>query len=245
MGIDILVPVLSRPQNVPLFMEAVANTQEPYRVVFICSPGDKEQIKACQNASDTLIVDWKPGRGDYAKKINYGFTQTENEWVFQGADDIRFSPLWDHHALMLARKRGKQVIGTNDLHNPAVKRRLQSTHTLFARNYITKHGGTLDSTGIVFCELYDHQYIDTEFVEVARRRKVWAFSRESIVEHFHPHWGLAPFDDTYTKAYRDTPADYALYMSRMGLATRNGRSERYRERQEARRAALLERGTRR
>jgi hypothetical protein len=73
---------------------------------------------------------------------------------------------------------------------------------------------------------------------------VWGFSRDSIVEHFHPHWGLAPFDDTYTKAYRDTSADYALYMSRMGLAARNGRSERYRERQEARRALLEQRARR-
>jgi hypothetical protein len=244
--IDILVPVLGRPHNAQPLVDSAAATAEPYRVVFVCSPNDSEQIAACQaTGAETMIVDWNPGKGDCARKLNYAFLHTDSEWVFQGADDIRFSPMWDHQALMLARKRDKQVIGTNDLHNPAVKRRLQSTHTLFARSYIDRQGGTIDSTGVVFCELYDHQFIDTEFVETARRRHVWAFSRHSVVEHLHPHWGLAQMDDTYVKAYRATDQDYRLYMSRMGHAARNTRAERYRQRAEERRAVLEERKVRR
>ena len=243
--IDILVPVLGRPGNAQPLVDSAAVTSEPYRLIFICSPRDSEQIAACNaTGAETLVVDWQPGRGDCARKLNYAFSLSESEWVFQGADDIRFSAGWEQQALMLARKRDKAVIGTNDLHNPSVRRRLQSTHTLFARSYITEQGGTHDNTGAVFCELYDHQFIDTEFVETARRRHVWAFSRNSIVEHLHPHWGLAEMDSTYIKAYRATAQDYRLYMSRMGLAARNTRSERHQRREEARRLLLEQRRAR-
>ena len=234
MGIDILVPVLARPHNAQPLVDSATITESEHRVIFICSPKDREQIKACEaTGADTLIVDWHPGVGDFAKKINYGFEHSDSEWVFQGADDIRFQPGWDHQALMLARKQRRRVIGTNDLHNPSVKRQLSSTHTLFARSYIEKYGGTEDDTGTVFCELYDHQFVDTEFVEVARRRREWAFARHSVVEHLHPHWGFGEMDDTYRKALRATGADYRLFRDRMGLALRNGREQRIRLRREA------------
>jgi len=234
MGIDILVPVLARPHNAQPLVDAAAVTESEYRVIFICSPRDRKQIAACkQTGADTLIVDWHPGVGDFAKKINYAFAHSDSEWCFQGADDIRFHPGWDHQALMLARKQHRRVIGTNDMHNPSVKRQLASTHTLFARSYIDEHGGTEDGTGVVFCELYDHQFVDTEFVEVARRRREWAFARHAHVEHLHPHWGLGEMDATYQKALRASGADYQLFKQRMGVTARNGREQRIRLRREA------------
>ena len=234
MGIDILVPCLSRPHNAQSLADSLAVTAEEYRLIFICSPKDREQIAACEaTGADTLITGWHPGIGDFAKKINYGFEHSDSEWVFQGADDIRFTAGWDHQALMLARKQRRRVIGTNDMHNPSVKRQLSSTHTLFARSYIEEHGGTEDNSGTVFCEKYDHQFVDTEFVEVARRRREWAFARHSIVEHLHPHWGFGEMDETYKKALRATGADYQLFRQRMGLTVRNGREDRIRRRREA------------
>ena len=234
MGIDILVPVLSRPQNVQPLLESLAVTGTPYRVFFICSPLDKEQIEACRATNaETLVVDWQPNRGDYAKKINWAFGRTDSEWVFSGADDLRFQAEWDTLALDLASKSQKSVIGTNDLHNPSVQRRMASTHTLFRRSYIEEYGGTEDDSGRVLCELYDHQFVDTEFVGVARTRGVWAFSKYSIVEHLHPHWGNAEWDATYRKAIRATNADYRLYRKRRGELQINGRATRRAIRQKA------------
>ena len=237
MGIDILVPVLGRPQNAAKVAESLKVTKSDYRLVFIASPNDTEQIAACREIADVLVVDWAPGKADYAKKINTGFSETQNEWVFQGADDIVFSDGWDEAALFVATKNRKRVIGTNDLHNPSVKKAMHSTHTLFARSYIEEWGGTLDDTGTVLCELYDHQYVDTEFIAVARKRREWAFARRSIVEHLHPHWGLAETDKTYAKAMRQTGRDMRLYKERMGIVTRSRGSDRFRERQEAMRKA--------
>lgn len=214
--IDILIPVLARPHNAAKVVTSITNaTVSPFRIVFICSPGDDEQIAASREVGEVIVVDWEPGRADFAKKINHAFPLTSNEWVFQAADDLSFRRRWDIEAFQMAKRKQKSVIGTNDLHNPAVKQRRHATHILFRRDYIERYGtGTYDDTGLVFCELYDHQFVDTEFVEVAMTRKEWAFADRSVVEHLHPYWGLSPRDATYDKAVRESQADLELYMSR-------------------------------
>lgn len=191
-------------------------TSADFSVYFICSPGDDEQIESCRSTGyTTWVVDWEPGRADFARKINWAFPQTSAEWLFQGADDIRFSPGWDVEAFAVAEQTGASVIGTNDLHNPSVKAKLLATHIFFARSYIDTYGGTFDGTGAVFSETYDHQFVDNEFVALARARKQWAFAEKSIVEHLHPVWGLADWDPVYEKAFRETSQDQRLHARRM------------------------------
>lgn len=224
--IDILIPVLGRPRNVTPLLESLQVTKADYRVFFICTPSDYQQIREVEEAGlEPLIHPEKAGPGNFAKKINWAFDRTDGEWIFQGADDLRFRRDWDIHALASAKKTKKSVIGTNDLHNPAVLRGLHSTHTLIRRSYIEEYGGTFDDTGRVFHEGYDHQYVDNEFIETAKRRKQWVFSRNSVVEHLHPHWGNAAMDLTYKKATRRSNADRRLYMERMSLGT--ARQRRY------------------
>jgi hypothetical protein len=210
--------------------ESAKVTASAYRLVFICSPRDIAQIEACRSLADTLIVDWEPKGGDYAKKINWASRLTSNPWVFTGADDIIFHAEWDTHAMRVAG-RGYRVVGTNDLHNPAVKKGQHSTHTLFARSYIEERPATVDESDLVFFEGYDHQYVDLEFVQVAKRRNEWAFAKRAHVEHFHPHWGNAQRDETYVKAFRSSMADRRLYHERLGLDRRPRQSVRVMERQ--------------
>jgi len=214
--IDVLVPVLGRPVY-EMLRSLEQNTLNAFQVYLVCSPGDS-QTRGCQNSGyTTWVVPWEPGRADFARKINWAFARTKGEWVFQGADDIRFSPGWDTEALRVAERYGASVIGTNDLHNPSVKRRIHSTHTLFRRSYIEERGGTFDGEGAVFSEVYDHQFVDNELIELAKSRGLWAFAERSIVEHLHPVWGLAEWDPTYEKAFRETAGDTALFASRLRL----------------------------
>lgn len=213
--IDILCPVLGRLERTEPFAQSLSeNTTNGYRLLFICSPEDKKKIKTCKEHGEVLVVPWRSGGGDYAKKINHGFSLSENEWVLCGADDLRFYPEWDTRALVCG-SAGNLVVGTNDLHNPAVLKGRHSTHPLFHRSYIEEYGsGTKDRTGSVLCELYDHQFVDTEFCETSMERGEWVFCKESIVEHLHPYWGLAPYDKTYTKALRRSAQDQKLYFRR-------------------------------
>lgn len=220
MGIDILIPVLGRPEHAAPLAESLRHTRSEHRVFFICSPTDLETIPAYAEHGEILMAQWAPGKADFARKINWAFDQTDSEWVFQGATDIRFSDRWDVQALACAGRNRKRVIGTNDLHNVSVKRGAHSTHTLFARSYIEEYGGTTDGTGRVFSEVYDHQFCDVEFIDTARARKEFISCKNSIVEHLHPHWGNAVSDPIYKKALRNTNADRRLYMRRMGLEIR-------------------------
>jgi hypothetical protein len=217
--IDVLCPVLGRPANAAPFADSLAAaTESEFRLLFLCNPRDLDEIAACQKTyAEIVTVPWGPGRADFAKKINYAFALTDSEWVFQAADDVRFGKRWDAEAIAIGRKLNAAVVGTNDLHNPLVRRGRASTHTLFRRDYIETQGGTVDATGAVFCELYDHQWCDSEFVETARLRRQFAFAQRSIVEHFHPHWGNAEMDATYEKATRSTAKDMRLYQQRMGI----------------------------
>jgi len=218
MELDILIPVLGRPHNVEPLLESLAVTVTPHRVLFIATGGDTEEIKALESAGAEFVVHPEPaGKANFAKKINWAFSMTDSPWLFQAADDVRFSPGWDTQALSLAKLRGKSVIGTNDLHNAQVRRGIHATHVLFSREYIETQGGTQDGSGKVFCELYDHQYVDMEFCMTAKRRGEWAYCKTSVVEHLHPHWHLAEMDPTYTKAMRNTGQDYRLFCRRMGI----------------------------
>lgn len=212
--IDILVPMLGRTHNIePLLESVVTNTAGPWRFVFVCSPKDEGVIEACRStAQETLIVDWPPRAADYAKKLAYGFERTDSEWVFQGADDIRFHPGWDTQALAAAKQRS--VVGTNDLHHPGARRGTHSTHMLFRRSYISEQGGTFDGSGVIFSEAYDHSYVDNEFILTARRRGEWVFAKHSVVEHFHPNWGNAEEDETYRKSVRQAARDHRIFQAR-------------------------------
>jgi len=235
--IDILVPCLARPQNVaPLLASIKEVTRVDHRVIFIATEGDKEEIEALKRAGADFLVHPEPaGRGNFAKKINWAFPQTDAPWVFQGADDLRFHAGWDVNALRVGKQRRVGVVGTDDMGNPLVRRGGHSTHTLISRAYIEEFGGTHDNSGLVFCELYQHEFCDNEFVQTAIKRGQWAFARRSKVEHLHPAWRKSELDSTYEKAFRYSQEDFQLYKRRM----RSGTSAERKARHAAERAALV------
>jgi len=78
-------------------------------------------------------------------------------------------------------------------------------------------GGTFfDGPGVVYCEKYDHQYIDLEACKAAMDRGQWAFAMNSLVAHHHPIYDrTVAYDDTYRKALGDASADQRLYKQRL------------------------------
>ncbi len=212
----IIVPVLGRPNNAaPLAESITANTTVAHRIVWVVSPGDDLQRQACLDHGDVIETTWDPGRGDFARKVNLAYRLTDEPWIFQAADDLRFHPGWDTAAMEVAES-GARVIGTNDLHNPVVKAGTHSTHTFIHRTYIDDPGASLDGPGSVFSEAYSHQNVDNELVAVAKARGEWAFSHESLVEHRHPFWiDRRLMDATYEKGLKEWRQDGMLFRRRM------------------------------
>lgn len=224
--IDIIIPVLNRPQNAAKVVDSIllASTELPI-ITFVCSPGDREQIAAVElTEQDYIITDWAPGNGDGAKKWNLGYTHTERPFVFLAADDLEFERGWDERVLEVAQKSVSGVTGTNDDANPLVKRGLHSTHSLVSRRYIDEVGGTWhDGPGVCYHEGYLHQWVDTELVGAAKQRGEWAFARRSVVRHLHPLYpqrgGVrTQMDDTYRKALEGAREDMMLFKERQRRA---------------------------
>lgn len=210
--IDVLVPVLDRPQNALPLVESF-RAHSSGEITFLCSPEDSEQIAACEATGErTVVVDFQPGPGDYARKMNYGFEHTERPWVFLGADDIEFTPGWSEALILDA-----DVIATNDLANGSVKRGEFGTHCLVSRRYVTDEGASADGPGVLVHEGYDHNFPDRELCGLARSRRVYAFAKHSIVRHRHPLWKTATWDDTYRKGFSKFHQDRDLFLERAHL----------------------------
>lgn len=219
--VAVLVPVLNRPKAVKPLLDSLTATATTIGcdAWFLCSPGDRAEIRAIMaEGANHLEVEWGPGPGDYARKINYGFrylrSQYRNTYGFYlfGADDLRFHPGWVESAVAQNHRRDACVMGTNDLGNRRVLAGAHSTHPLVHRDYW--ECGTIDEQGKVLHEGYDHQYTDDEFIQTAIWRDTYQHCQDSVVEHMHPDWGKGAVDDTYKKGKARGADDRALYESR-------------------------------
>jgi len=215
--IDVLVPVLGRPQNaMPLVDSLVDTTSVDFSLIFICTTGDKEQIAACKETGGRILT-VKGGLSEYPRKMNAAFRKTDREFCLLGADDLEFEHEWDLKALALAQKTGAGVIGTNDCMNPHVMRGEFSTHPLVSRRYVMTKGAALDGPGVLCHEGYDHNFTDLELSELAQARGEWAFCQESRICHRHPGFLSKDRDEVYKKGFRHYQRDRKLFLKRQKL----------------------------
>jgi len=221
--IVVLVPVYQRPHRVSHLLHSF-RTSEPTdaHLVFIASANDREELDALNEHADMyLTVPFRQGRGDWAKKINWGYRHTTEPWLLCAADDIHFHPGWDR-ALRRAMKSGKRVLGTNDLNPHANPENIYSPHPLVARSYADERG-TVDKRRRVVCEDYHHNYPDRELAATAISRDEWLYVKDAVLEHLHPGWTDTPADETYRLGARFDQRDYQLHIRRHRLWKREQR----------------------
>jgi glycosyltransferase involved in cell wall biosynthesis len=204
--------VLGRPQRVRPTIDSVVDGCPPCRLLFICDPGDSEEIREIEkHEAEYIVVD-----GNYATKINEGIRQTSEPFVFLGADDLKFHPGW-FDTCMAQLEGGAEVVGTNDLCNKRVLAGEHATHSLVTRSY-TERGLIDGGEGLLF-EGYQHEYVDDELVGTAKKRGAFALALDAIVEHLHPDVGKAPMDDLYAGQRSRMRASWPLFNERKALWT--------------------------
>lgn len=199
----VIVPTM-RPQNAEPFMKTLRASTGVAKVYAICAPDDGPLVKAWAEAGAEVILgdaEWvgdaeQPLASTFAERVNLGYRQTNEPWLFLVGDDVRFHAGWLDHAQAAAD--GKyHVIGTNDLANPRVTAGEHATHMLIRRSYIDEVGASWDGPKVVAHEGYRHCFVDDEIVTAAKERGVWVMALGSRVEHLHPAWGTAPMDEVY------------------------------------------------
>ncbi len=221
----VLVPVLSRPQNVaPLVASFLAGCPDDSKLVFIFDWDDIDEHMAVED-----LLRWEPPlivaithdeAHTWPEKINYGVNSIRAEWYLCAADDITFEPGW-WDATLTARNQGFGVIGTNDAYpgekgNPAVAAGCHTCHPLISAEYI-KTFGTVDQPGLAVHDGYSHWYVDNELVRTAMARKQWTYCRDAVLRHNHPYWDRGTWDDTYTAGEANSHADQLVWESRIHL----------------------------
>lgn len=236
--ICVIIPVLGRPARAAAVAASVREASGPNTfAVFVCSPGDDEQIAAChQTGADVILAPFEAGPGDYARKINLAARSVQADWYFTGADDLEFTAGWDAVCIAAAHRRivsgvdaatGSEyhhavrqdrpvalVVGTNDDCNVLTADGRHSTHSLVHFDWLGL--GTADESGLILHEGYDHQFVDTELVATAKARGLYAHA-DAIVRHHHPIRRRASMDDTYRKGQRGSVADARLFRRRRPL----------------------------
>ena len=87
--IDILIPVLGRPQNAAPLVQNIRDVSSvDHTINFVCSADDTEQVEACIATGANVMRRQVPaGQGDFARKVNIGFNLTTSEWIFMGDRD--------------------------------------------------------------------------------------------------------------------------------------------------------------
>ena len=222
----IIVPTLNRPGKLRALTENARDaTEADNRVLFVVEADDEasyaETTLLCDEGLASLVVNnrthcWAGAvNAGYAAAVDSGIPFTH---VFAGADDVLFHQGWDVPALAMFTVRPElRVAAVNDTHRDPLKEN-GSSHYFFSRRYIDETGGVADQPpGIVQCEAYMHGYTDTEFLETAHARGVWAPCPDSIVEHCHPEFGMGKWDDGYSKNERYEADGLATFVSRRHL----------------------------
>lgn len=209
----IVVPVLRRPHRVRMLLDSIEeNTPEPHRTLFVCSPEDREEIAAVDEAgAEHIETPDHRQHGDFARKINLAYRSTAEPLLFLGADDLKFHPGWVPKALARLTE-GIGVVGTNDLTNRRT-RRTHSTHSLVTREYV-ENFGTIDEPNQVLHEGYWHNFVDDELVGTAQHRGAYAHARDCYVEHLHPMGQKAPDDEVYALGISGFDRDRRLFQRR-------------------------------
>ena len=209
--VDVLVPVLHRPQNVRPLMETLRASTGLATAWFICDPDDEvEQSEVLAHGGRVLTCP-----GTFAEKVNHGFTHTDAPWVFLCGDDVQFRAGWWDQVCDVARRYEANVVGTNDLSNPRVMRGEHATHMAIRRTYVEEVGASWDGPGIVCHEGYGHWFVDDEIVTAAKKRGVFQMALAAQVEHFHPMVGKAENDDIYKLGSSNAQKDQALFQRRL------------------------------
>ena len=210
----VIVPVMKRPQNAAPFMASLKASTGLATVYAIAGPDDDETV-AAWTAAGATVVQQDPAVNTFAEKVNAGYRETAEPWLFLVGDDVRFHPGWLDHAQDVAGERF-HVIGTNDLANPRVVAGEHATHLLVRRSYIDGMGSSWDGPKVVAHEGYRHWYVDDEIVTAAKQRGVWTMAINSTVEHLHPGFGKGANDQVYELGQSFAVADKATFTTRCG-----------------------------
>ncbi len=205
----IIIPTYKRPHAIRrAFDNAHDNTSTPHKIYFVIEPEEWASYNVIKENNLNLIISKYPG--NHTGAANTAYEETKEPFFMIANDDFNFHPGWDVKA-MEKMTEGVGVVGVNDGNDR------YTPITLVRRAYIQEFSGSPDTVNTLYYPGYNHNYVDTEFSEVAKKRGMFAECPESIVEHMHYTFNKSPMDNTYEKSRATSNVDQITYESRRHL----------------------------
>lgn len=209
-NIAVIVPTYHRARRLERVAKNIHDNTQSHTLYFVCEPGDTPSIKEIEQLGELCIINKVPGT--HTGAANTAYQETCEPFFIIANDDFNFTLGWDVAALEKMNE-GFSVVGLNDCISDSF-----TQITLVRRSYIETQSGVVDEPNTLYHSGYHHNYVDTEFAEVAMMRGVYIKCPESRVEHKHWTKG-APMDETYKKTFSRASHDQRLYQSRRHLWT--------------------------
>lgn len=209
--IAVIIPTLNRPHKVQDIVNNLKATSPQAVPYFVIEEHDSSTAEAVKAAGAQKIINRRSP--SYAGAVNTALHQTDEPHLFVSADDFFYHTNWLEPLLKNSKSYG--LCASNDLHNPDVKAGRLATCFLITREYAET--ACIDEPGVMLHEGYTHNFVDTEISETAISRGQFVYCPDSIVEHKHYLWGLAPKDATYEKTLLHHSKDQALFYQRRKL----------------------------
>jgi glycosyltransferase involved in cell wall biosynthesis len=220
--VAVIVPAM-RAEHVEPFVDAFdAANDDTARLYFVVDPDNEDLIHAVDKCGFVPLIS---DRGStFAQKANYGYLNTDEDFILLTGEDTRIQPGWLDAPRELSTRY--DVIGTNDAAEGQVKNRdvaagRHADHFFVRRTYIDEVGASLEGPGQFAPEAYFHWYTDKEIVELAKARGVFAPCLDSHVIHLHPGYdgdeAARQADPVYMKAVEWAERDAKKWRQRAPL----------------------------
>ena len=107
--VDVIVPVLHRPQNIKPLMQSLRASTGLATAWFVCEHDDDEEIEEVLRWGGVALT--HPDAHTFAEKVNFAYGETRSPWLLLVGDDVMFRPGWLDHAQDVARRYGQRWSG--------------------------------------------------------------------------------------------------------------------------------------
>jgi GT2 family glycosyltransferase len=195
----IIVPTVNRSHLLAGLLESItASTETEHKTYFVIESSDSDTWRALLALGSGYV---RVGEfGSYTAAANHGVASTTEPYFLIANDDVVFHPGWDTAALD-AMTDPVRVVGIDQGNGR------HDCFFLVDRRYVQE-------VGEFYHPGYTSQYVDTEFVERAQARGVWAQADGALIEHRHWTLGKSQMDDNYSRAVAVGGRDRELYEQR-------------------------------
>jgi hypothetical protein len=173
-----------------MIQSALDLSAEPNKIEFCIYLDESDRHKNSEFLTENLQLFYGPPLAT-STMMNFMYSQARGEIIMYASDDIIFQTKnWDVLVEKLLRRPLELpgLLAVNDL-SP-------NTGKIATHGFVTR--SMADALQYLLPPYFESEFCDTWLTEIAKKSNTFTYAENIIVEHLHPDWGKATYDDTYS-----------------------------------------------